>query len=219
MPCNIGFKTYQEVYLPVLLPKKLRKKIDAPKVDLDLLNKLGETSPEFVEWLDELDLKPLLEFTLAETLKNNNTSGIEFSIQDRFVVAETEYTGSTEKTMIEGMISRVMNEFQMKTLEMIARLLEFETTIREENGDFIIEGEKANPDNNQVSRYLRIKRSANGQSEIMFEHYSSKDALKEERAKFTVLAQKFGLSINLTLPCAVGSPIAGGVEHRGHLKH
>ena len=219
MPCNIGYRTYQEVYLPVPQPKKLKKKVEAPKVNVDLLNKLGETSPEFVEWFGELDVKSLLSFELGETLKNHKTTGINFSIEDGFVVAETKYTGDAEKNKAEKIISEVMNEFQMRVLDMVAKLLYFETVISERNGEFIIEGEKSNVDNKQVTRYLKIKRSSDGQSEITFEHYSSKGVLAQEREKFTVLAQKFGIPIDMTLPRETGDPIPVGVEHKGHLNH
>lgn len=218
MPCNIGYKTYQEVYLPVPQPKKLTKKVEAPKVDADLLNKIGETSPEFVEWFNELDSKDLLDFALRETLEGKKLGGFSFSIDEGYVVAKTKYTGDAEKKKAEKTIDRIMNEFQMRTLVVVARLLGFVTTFDNRGNTFIIEGEMPNPDNDQVSRYLKIVRRADGRSEIMFEHYSSENALTEERAKFTVLAQKFNVPIDFTLPRAIGAPIPIGITHKDHLK-
>ncbi|MBI3632886.1 MAG: hypothetical protein HY226_01190 [Candidatus Vogelbacteria bacterium] len=219
MPCNIGFKTYQEVYLPVPQPKKLTKKVEAPKLNVDLLDKLGETTPQFVDWFTELDSKSLLDFALEETLKGKKLDGFSFAIEDGFVVSKTKYSGDAEKQKVEKVIDKIMNEFQMRTLKIVAELLEFETVISVNSGEVIIEGEKQNPDNNQVSRYLKITRRADGNSEIMFEHYSSKEALTEDRAKFTILAQKFGVPIDFTLSRPVGQPISTGVTHKDHLRH
>ncbi|MBI3633721.1 MAG: hypothetical protein HY226_05540 [Candidatus Vogelbacteria bacterium] len=218
MPCNIGFKSYQEVYLPVPKPKKLAKKVEAPKVDPELLNKLGETSPGFVEWFNEFDVKGLLELVLNETLEGKKLGGFSFSIDGSFVVAKAKYTTDAEKKKAEQTIDKIMNEFQMRTLVMVAKLLDFNCRLMNEDGTITIEGEKPNPDNDQVSRYLRITRRADGKSEIMFEHYSAPEALVEERIKFTVLAQKLGVPIDFTLPREVGSPIAIGITHKDHLK-
>jgi hypothetical protein len=218
MPCDIGYKSFQEVYLPVPQPKKLSKKVEAPKVDLDLLEKIGEGSPEFIEWFGELDSDSLLGFVLSEVLQGRNLKGINFGVKDGTVLATTEYKTEAEKKAIEKVIDGVMNDFQMRTLKMIAEILGFETVIRERNGEIVIEGEKLNTDNNQVTRYLKISRGTEGKSQIMFEHYSSKKILEEERGKFTLLAQKFGLPVDFTLPRTQGSPIPTGEVHKGHLK-
>ncbi len=217
MPCDIGYKAFQEVVLPVPLSKRLSKRVEAPKVDKDLLNKIGEKDSDFLESFYELDVDNLLGFVLSQVLESINTGGINFSIKDGYVSADAEYTSDSEEN-IKKLIDKVMNEFQMNVLKMIAELLNFETTIRETDKGFIIEAEKCNKDNSQVTRYLRISRDKYGKGEVMFEHYSSLDDLTEERAKFTVLAQKFGLNINLTWSKASGSPISTGIEHKGHLK-
>lgn len=80
MPCNIGYKTYVPVRIPQPKPQTLKKKMPAPKVDQDLLNKLGVDDPGFVTWIDKLDTKPLLEEALKrprEELAKTNSPAIE----------------------------------------------------------------------------------------------------------------------------------------------
>ncbi len=221
MPCDIGYKSYQETYLPAPQPqpKKFAKKVEAPKIDQDLLDKVGETDPEFVEWFKELDADKLLGFILEETLKSNSVKGLKFSVDNGFVVVDGEYSSEAEKRRLNNATSEFMNEFQMRTIEMIAKLLGFETALRKKDGKLIIEGEKANTDNNQVTRYLKISRDASGKSEIMFEHYSNPKALKEEQGKFSLLSEIFRVPINFTeVKRTSGSPIPAGEVHNGHLK-
>ena len=61
MPCNIGYKSYAKVVIPESQLQDFKAKADAPKIDVDLLAKLGNEDPEFLEWASDRDTKPLLE--------------------------------------------------------------------------------------------------------------------------------------------------------------
>ena len=69
MPCNIGYKSYAEVVIPQPQPQIFKAKAEAPNIDADLLKKLGEEDPAFLEWLRDLDTRPLLEEALKRTSK------------------------------------------------------------------------------------------------------------------------------------------------------
>lgn len=64
MPCNIGYKIVAKVKIPEVVVQKFKEEIQAPQIDQDLLEKIGEDDPAFSQWLNELDIKPLLEEAL-----------------------------------------------------------------------------------------------------------------------------------------------------------
>ena len=78
MPCNIGYKSYAKIEIPEPQPQVFTSKFEAPTIDADLLTKLGEEDPEFLEWASELNTKPLLEEALRRVLAKTNTKGIDF---------------------------------------------------------------------------------------------------------------------------------------------
>lgn len=94
MPCNIGYKTYQPIRLPQPKPQTFRKKMPAPKVDQELMDKLGADDPEFLAWMNKLNTKPLLEEALKRTLESTPSEDVDFSItNDGNLLAEGMYQG------------------------------------------------------------------------------------------------------------------------------
>jgi hypothetical protein len=70
MPCDIGVRSFAKVEIPVPQPQEFSVKSEAPQVDEDLLGKLGIEDPEFLEGIQELDTKPLLEEALRRAQQN-----------------------------------------------------------------------------------------------------------------------------------------------------
>ena len=80
MPCNIGYKSYAKVVIPEPQPQTFKAKAEAPKIDADLLAKLGSEDPEFLEWASDLDVQSLLEEALKRTVAKINVGGVRFKV-------------------------------------------------------------------------------------------------------------------------------------------
>ena len=81
MPCNFGFKSYAKVVIPEPQPEAFRAEVEGPKIDAELLEKLGNEEPEFLEWLSDLDAQPLLAEALKRTLTKIKTKGVKFTVR------------------------------------------------------------------------------------------------------------------------------------------
>lgn len=220
MPCNIGYKTYTPVKIPAPVPKELRKKSKAPAIDSDLLAKIGAEDSEFVEWLKELDSKPLLDVALERALKafSESLEGISLSVDENGNLCFlTKYLDAEEKNSKEAIINKFAELWQMEMMKIIGELLDYEVVLEQQKSSWVLEGEQTSTD--AVHRYFRITKEIGDESAaFMFEHFASSKALELEAAKFVVLAQKFGVRLRLPKTRIVGQPIPEGIEHRHFLK-
>ena len=65
MPCDLGYKSFNRVVVPAPQPLTFKKRIVAPKVDAELMERIGQDDPAFIEWMNEVVLKA----ELADYLK------------------------------------------------------------------------------------------------------------------------------------------------------
>jgi hypothetical protein len=217
MPCDIGYRNVTRVRIPVPQPQKFKSKSKAPKVDADLLAKLGQDDPEFLDWLTGLDIKPLIEEALKRALAKVDGGGVGFSIgRGGDLVAEAEYRNDKAKKKIEKAVASVSARWQMEVLGVVAQLLDFAFVIRASgSGSLTLEGEKDN--GTGVHEYIRVDNLADGAS-IRFEHYKSPADLEKDKTKFLALAQKLGVKISVIDSEDAGQPIPQGVVHQDFLR-
>jgi len=145
MPCNIGYRVYAPIKIPAPVPQEFKSKTEAPKIDAELLDRLGETDPEFCEWLKELDIKALLEQALKKALsKVKIPNSLKIQVSDSgYLEAQASYTSEAQKAKLEKLSAKVASQFQLEVMKMIAELLDYETAVTEDkNGGWVIEGEK-----------------------------------------------------------------------------
>lgn len=212
MPCNIGYREISRVRIPK--PQTFKEKTEAPKIDSELLVKIGEDDPKFLEWMKELDVNPLLREALKRALAAaGKTSPVKFRVDENgFLEASSNYADKTQKKEIEGITNRVFSRFQMEVLAIVAQLLDYEIIVSQTG----IEGEKNT--NSGVNRYLKITEAGSEDSLLQFEHFESQASLKKERRKFVALAQKLGIKIAIIESESGGQPIAEGALHKDFLK-
>ncbi len=215
MPCNIGYKTYAPIRIPKPQPQTFRKKMPAPAIDKDLLEKLGVDDREFLSWAQNLDIKPLLQSALEKTLSAESAKNVSFSISEEGnIVAESTYTSNAEKRRIEETTNKVLNRWQMEVLKIVTQLLGYDANIQSQSaGDQQIlimvaeEFGKTHP-----CKYIRVSKDQNGDGEVTFEHFANKQELEREKVKFAALAQKLGIKIIIPDSPVTGQPIPGSVE-------
>ncbi len=214
MPCNIGYKTYAPIRIPQ--PQKFKKKMPAPKIDQELLDKIGVNDPEFLSWMiQELDVKPLLQEALKKALDACPTKAVEFSVtDDGYIAAEGQYKSREGLRRVEAATGRVLNRWQIEVLATVAQLLGYDTQISEtENNDITLVAEEEGK--THPCKYIRVSKDSSGSGVITFEHFASATDLENERVKFTGLAQKLGIKIALNDSPITGKPISGGIEQTG----
>ncbi len=221
MPCNIGYKDITRIRVAPKLPQEFKEKVKAPKIDKTLLDNMGVEDAVFIDWITGLDINPLLEEALKRALRAvGYTGNVVFQILNGELVIKAQFTSSAEKKQIEDVAKSVGERFQIEVLAIIAQLLDYTTvtTNRVIDGKraTIVEGEKN--ESSDVHKYLSVAVGDNGDGVLTFEHFESKSALKEERAKFLMLAQKFGIKIRFSEEHESGQPIAAGVEHHDFLR-
>lgn len=218
MPCNIGYKNYIKIVIPAPQPQVFKAKVDAPKIDADLLAKLGSEDPEFLEWLNELDVKPLLEEALKRARARISTGGLEFSINDKGMLeAKGRYISDREKKVLTEATARVSERWQFEILGIVAELLGYIVTITQKGNEFLLEAEeegKAHP-----CDYIKVtKRDDN--AALVFEHFKSRSALQLETAKFLTLAHRLGIKIVLgDSTVSEGDPFPVEERHSHHHGH
>ncbi len=219
MPCNIGYKTYIPVRIPQPKPQTFKKKMPAPKVDQDLLEKLGTDDPQFLGWITELNTKPLLEEALKRTLTVQSSGNISFTIDENGnVAAESSYLSSREKNEIEKTTNKVLDRWQMEVLKIVTQLLGYDANIQTQTGGGLTlvaeESGKSHP-----CKYIRVSKDSSGKGEITFEHFASKTELEKEKVKFVALSQKLGIKISLPKSPISGQPIPGRVIEESYHSH
>lgn len=213
MPCNIGYKSYAKIEIPEPQPQTFKAKADAPKIDADLLAKLGNEDPEFLEWTGELDTKSLLEEALKRTLAKVNVKGIKFEISVKGMLEmKSEYFNEKEKQLLDLATSRISERWQFQILGIVAQLLGYTVTITQSSaGEFLLEAEeegKSHPCN-----YIKVTKR-DGNATLTFEHFKSRGELQLETAKFLTLANKLGVKIVLGDPTiSEGDPFPGEELH------
>lgn len=215
MPCDIGYKSYSRVRIPAPQPQRFKSKAKAPKVDAELMARIGQDDPQFVEWMDELDIAPLLQAALERALAQVDGAGVGFSVaKNGDLIAQAEYKTDRAKKKMEKAVEGVSARWQMEVLGVIAQLLDFRIDIAAAGSSLTLEGEKENETG--VHEYIRIVSGTSGSS-IRFEHYRSAEALQRDKDKFLALAQKLGVKIAVIDSEEGGQPIPQGTVHRHFL--
>ncbi len=195
MPCNIGYKSYAKIEIPELQPEVFRSKSEAPSIDAELLQKLGEEDAEFLEWTRELDTKPLLEEALKRTLAKTNAGGIDFKIDKNGKLdAKGSFTTDREKKVLRDRVAVVANRWQFEVLGIVAELLNYATTVSQNGEELILEAEEGG--GTHPCNYIKVTRRGNT-STLMFEHFKSRKTLDLESTKFLALAHLLGVKIAL----------------------
>lgn len=221
MPCDLGYKNFTSVTIPVPKPLAFKKKTVAPKVDAELMERIGQDDPDFIEWMNELDTAALLELALAKARPAiGGKMPVEFTVSAGGLSATATYKNDAEKAQVEEIADRVGRRWQMEVLAIVAQLLDFETTITvtKVGGQEVItlEGEKHGDE--QVHEYLRVTLDPARGSSVLFEHFASEKKLALVKAKFQALAERFGVKLKMGETRESGSPIPGGAVHKHFLR-
>lgn len=217
MPCDIGYKSYSRVNIPAPQVKKFKNKTEAPKIDAELLEKIGENDPEFLEWLLELDIIPLLKEALKRALLKVGelSKNAKFSIsKNGDLMSSARYDSETQKRKIEEAAALISNQFQAETLAIVAELLDYEISVSKSREGFVIDGEKEIE--NGISKVLKI--TIQETSSVRFEHFESKKSIEEEERKFLGLAQKLGVKMKFLKTERSGQPIQGKISDDNSLR-
>ena len=201
MPCNIGYKEIARINIPKPIAKKFKAKVDPPKIDQELLNKIGEEDNAFVDWINGLDITPLLGEALKRSLSAiDPIKNMKVSINnDGSLDISGNYNDENAKRKLETSAKKLSKRYQMEVMGIVAQLLEYRTEISQDGKDLILEGEKHQHSHGQVNRYLKVTDSGVENGEIRFEHFASPEKLKSEKRKCLALAQKLGAKINLEI--------------------
>ena len=214
MPCNIGYKSYAKVEIPTPLPQTFKTEVDAPKIDADLLEKLGVEDATFLEWAQSLNTKPLLVEALKRTLEKIGANGIDFKINDKGILeAIGSYTSASEKKRLAEQTATVTDRWQLEILAIVTELLDYTPTISKNGNELVLVAEEAGK--SHPCDYIRITKKG-GNGNICFEHFKSRKALDLATAKFLVLAHKLGVKISTENPeVSEGDPFPFNIQ----LKH
>ncbi len=222
MPCNIGYKTYAAVEIPQPTPQEFRKKMPSPKVDQDLLDKLGVDDVEFLRWMNQLNIKPLLVEALKRALADETQTKVNFSVtDDGNILAESSYIDNSEKREIEKITKRVMNRWQMETFKIVTQLLGYDAKISSQvvDGKEITTMVAEEMGKTHPCKYICITKDSNGKGDITFEHFDSEEELNKEKVKFTALAQKLGIRLTLSDSPITGNPVPGHTHSHTKEQH
>ncbi|MBI3269013.1 MAG: hypothetical protein HYZ53_08320 [Planctomycetes bacterium] len=219
MPCDIGFRSVAKARVAKPAPRSFESRTSAPKIDADLLERLGREDAVFLGWINDLDTDPLLAKALERALAalGPAAAGAEFAVRGGELAARARFRNAAEKAAGEETVARVAARWQMEVLRVVAELLDYEVTIagaRVDGGEVVVlEGEKAGK--GKVREYLRIEVDATGGgAELRFEHFASEEASSAEEARFLALAQRLGVRIAVKSIRRAGKPIAKKAVHR-----
>ncbi len=221
MPCDLGFKSYSRVDVPVPQPMTLKKRYAAPQVDAELLQLIGQDDRAFVEWIGELDIGPLLQQALDAALaQKGQVPGARFGVDAGGLTVDATCRNDTEKRRVEKAVDKVSRRWQVEVLAIVAKLLDFETQVTVSKVDgrevLMLEGEKHGT--SQVHEYLRVTLDPGAETTMLFEHFASKKEVDAMRDKFLALSQRLGVRIDVQSTRQSGSPIPEGAVHGHFLK-
>jgi|SRR3989344_375644 len=220
MPCDLGYKQINKIKIPAPAPQEFKEKIKPPEVDADLLEKIGENDLAFLEWLNDLDIKPLLEKALSAAKQKIGDSGLLKSSIDENgnLIISGSFKNNSEKKRLESATSALSEQFQFEVLKIVAELLDYELVLSKgKNGEPILEGEKDT--DSGVHKYLKVTKDKNGNGVLAFEHFASKEELSSEEEKFLGLAQKLGVKISVEETKRSGQPLPANAVHKDFLHH
>lgn len=217
MPCDIGYKNFSRVSIPAPQPLEFRSRHEAPKVDAELMARIGRDDPGFVAWLQELDTGPLLAEALKRTLAALPPGKLKFSIENGGLAASATFTSQAQKRTLEEKADKIGRRWQMEVLKIVLTLLGYETRITAAGELLMLEAEK-HGGGRQVHEYVRVTMDPAQGASVMFEHFASKKELEADRDKFRALSQKLGVPIRVVESRESGSPIPEGTEHKHFLK-
>lgn len=219
MPCNIGFKSYAKIVIPEPQPQTFKAKADAPKIDADLLAKLGNEDPDFLEWVSDLNTKSLLEEALKRTLAKTTEKDVKFKINaEGMLEAKGSYFEDREKKSLDQTASNVSECWQFEILGIVTQLLGYRVTITQTGGEFVLEAEEEGE--SHPCDYIKVVKK-DGNATLVFEHFKSRSALQLETAKFLTLAHRLGVKIVVDeSTVSEGDPFPGEERHsHGHGHH
>ena len=220
MPCDLGFKSYSRIDVPVQQPAVLKKRCAAPAVDAELMRLIGQDDQQFVEWINELDTAPLLQKALDAALSAGGARGVTFSVSADGLIAETTYLGAREKQRAEKAIEKVSRRWQIEVLAVAAQLLDFETQVTATavggKDVLMLEGEKHG--SSRVHEYWRVSFDPAAETTMLFEHFASRQEVDAVRDKFLALSQRLGVRIAVTATRQSGSPIPEGAVHEHFIR-
>lgn len=215
MPCNIGYKNVARIRIPAPKPLRFESKAKALQPDAELLERLGVQDPTFVEWIGELDTKPLLREALKRALTKIDGGDLKYSIAGSGeLIARGEYRGAEARALAKTSAA-IAKQWQIEVLNIVLQLLDYETQVSvDANQASILEGEKHS--SRGVHEFVRISQ-VDGRDTLRFEHFASAEEAAKEQAKFLVLAQTMGIKIDLITSEESGQPIPTGTVHRHFL--
>lgn len=220
MPCNIGVKSYARVVIPAPQPQTFKAKAEAPKIDADLLAKLGEEDPDFLEWVSELETKPLLQEALKRALANISVGGLTFAINAQGMLeAKGSYYSEKDRKKLDEVSSRVSERWQFEILGIVTELLGYKPAVWKNGNELILEAEEEGK--SHPCDYIRVTRKE-GKGTLTFEHFKSRKDLQLATAKFLALADKLGVKITIqeeTVQEGTAFPVEDRHDHRHRHGH
>lgn len=219
MPCDLGYKSFDRVVIPEPQPLTFRARAKAPEADAELMERIGQNDPAFVDWMNDLETNPLLKQALQMALAAvGKTDPVSFEIKDGQLAARATYRTGADKARVGKIAERVSRRWQVEVLAIVAQLLDFETQITVDGDVLRLEGEK-HGSGSPVHEYLRITLDPASGATMMFEHFASAEERSLVRAKLLALAQKLGIRIDVTDTKESGSSIPAGAVHKHFIKH
>ncbi|MBI5732540.1 hypothetical protein HY967_01090 [Candidatus Jorgensenbacteria bacterium] len=218
MPCDIGFKSYEPIKIPEPEPQVFTLKAEAPNIDADLLDKLGEEDPEFMAWASELDTRPLLEEALKRTLAKLKVNDLNFEIgPDGMLKAKGSFYNSKEKKRLEEAAKKISDRWQFEILGIVTELLDYDVVVKEIGNGLVLEAQeqgRAHP-----SDFIKVTKQG-GNATLTFEHFKTRKALEVEMAKFLTLAHRLGVKIALDhLTVKEGNPFPDAAQQTHTHRH
>jgi len=217
MPCDIGYRIYAPIRIPEPVPLEFKSKNEAPKIDAELLERLGETDPDFNQALEAMDVIPLLKEALKRTLaKIKVNANLRFQISDTgYLEAKASFTSQAQKAQLEKLTAEIAGQFQLEVMKIIAEILDYQLEVIQSKDSWEIIGEK--DEEADVHSYLKISKSADGRGELCFEHFKTPKAADLENDKLVALLQKCGIALKLGKARKAGQPINTGTIHKDFL--
>jgi hypothetical protein len=170
MPCNVGYRSISRTKIKQPQPETIRSETQAPQIEAELLERLGQDDQQFAEWLQELKVNPLLTEALTRALKTiDDTAGVSFTISDAGrLTTKATVNKRTQKQRLQKIIDSVVARWQMEVIGIVAELIDYDIKITTDDGVLVLEGEKRS--NNKVHEYIRIALNSKEDSEMCFEH-------------------------------------------------